>query len=223
MSRLLAPSILSADFSKLGEDVKMLERIGADLIHVDVMDGHFVPNISFGPMVMKSVLGQTKLPFDVHLMIENPDQFAHEFVTDMTRYIVVHQESTKHLNRSLQNIKSLGVKSGVSLNPATPVSTLENVLYLCDMVLIMSVNPGFGGQKFIPNSYDKIRELKQIREEKGYDYLIEVDGGANLDNLADLFEAGVDVVVAGSAVFGADSPDKWAEQFRVIAAESEGK
>ena len=146
----LAPSILSADFSKLAEDVAKIEAGGADYIHVDVMDGHFVPNITYGPVVMKSLLGKTDLPFDVHLMIENPDQYLEDFVTPNTAFITVHQEACTHLNRTIQHIKSLGVKAGVSLNPATSLSTLDYILEDVDMVLIMSVNPGFGGQKFIP-------------------------------------------------------------------------
>ena len=162
----LAPSILSADFSKLGEDVNIIEKAGAHLIHVDVMDGHFVPNISYGACVMKSLSGKTEMPFDVHLMIEDPDKYAADFVTNNTAYITVHQEAVSHLNRSISYIKSLGVKAGVSINPATPVSTLENILADVDLVLVMSVNPGFGGQKFIESSLDKISMLKKIRAEK---------------------------------------------------------
>ncbi len=197
----LAPSILSADFSKLGEDVNIIEKAGAHLIHVDVMDGHFVPNISYGACVMKSLSGKTEMPFDVHLMIEDPDKYAADFVTNNTAYITVHQEAVSHLNRSISYIKSLGVKAGVSINPATPVSTLENILADVDLVLVMSVNPGFGGQKFIESSLDKISMLKKIRAEKGYDYEIEIDGGVNLENVEDVLEAGADIVVAGSAIF----------------------
>jgi len=197
----LAPSILSADFSKLGEDVNTIEKAGAHLIHVDVMDGHFVPNISYGACVMKSLYGKTEIPFDVHLMIEDPDKYAADFVTNNTAYITVHQEAVSHLNRSISYIKSLGVKAGVSINPATPVSTLENILADVDLVLVMSVNPGFGGQTFIESSLDKIRMLKKIRAEKGYDFEIEIDGGVNLENVEDVLEAGADIVVAGSAIF----------------------
>lgn len=197
----LAPSILSADFSKLGEDVNTVEKAGAHLIHVDVMDGHFVPNISYGACVMKSLHGKTEVPFDVHLMIEDPDKYAADFITDNTAYITVHQEAVSHLNRSISYIKSLGVKAGVSINPATPVSTLENILADADLILVMSVNPGFGGQKFINTSLDKVKELKRIKIEKGYNFEIEIDGGITLDNVKDAVDAGADIVVAGSAIF----------------------
>ena len=168
----LAPSILSADFSRLGEQTASIERAGAHLIHVDVMDGHFVPNISFGSAVMKSLLGKTELPFDVHLMIENPDKYAGDFVTPNTEFITVHQEACTHLHRSIQNIKSLGVKAGVALNPATHLGTLDYVIDDVDMILVMSVNPGFGGQKFIPKTLEKVRELAEIRAEAGLDFEI---------------------------------------------------
>jgi len=201
---ILAPSILSADFSKLGEHVQLISDAGAGLIHIDVMDGHFVPNISFGAPVMKSLNRWDTSPYDVHLMIENPDQYIGDFVTEKTEYIVVHQEACRHLHRTIQNIKSHGVKAGVSLNPATPVSTLECVLGELDLVLVMSVNPGFGGQKFIPQTLEKIKQLDALRREHGYTYQIEIDGGVSLDNAKMIREAGCDVFVAGSAVFGAD-------------------
>ena len=201
---ILAPSILSADFSKLAEDVKKAEEAGAHIVHVDVMDGHFVPNISFGATVMKSLAGKTAMPFDVHLMIENPDKYLADFITDQTEYITVHQEACIHLHRTVQNIKSLGVKAGVSINPATPVSLLEDILEEVDLVLVMSVNPGFGGQKFIPNALNKIRKLAEIREEKGLDFVIEIDGGAGAGNVKEIVDAGCDMVVAGSAVFKGD-------------------
>lgn len=199
----LAPSILSADFSRLGECVSLIECAGADYIHVDVMDGHFVPNISFGSAVMKSLCGKTDMKFDVHLMIENPDKYLEEFVTDQTEYITVHQEACTHLDRTIQHIKSLGVKAGVALNPATLPETLEYVIEDIDMVLVMSVNPGFGGQKFIPSALKKISALEQIRQNRGLDFKIEVDGGINPDNVRAVTDAGVDIVVAGSSVFGA--------------------
>lgn len=198
---ILAPSILSADFSKLGQDVSAAEAGGASLLHVDVMDGHFVPNISFGAYVMKCLTGKTKLPFDVHLMIEDPDKYAEEFVTDQTEYITVHQEACTHLHRTIQHIKSLGVKAGVSINPATPVSLLENILEDVDLVLIMSVNPGFGGQKLIAPTLEKVRRLAELKKEKGYNYVIELDGGVNKDNIEEVAAAGTQIVVAGSAVF----------------------
>ena len=200
----LAPSILSADFGHLAEDVKKIEEGGADYIHVDVMDGHFVPNISFGAPVMKCLNGKTELPYDVHLMIENPDMYIDDFVTPQTEYITVHQEACVHLHRTIQNIKSKGVKAGVSINPATPVSTLECILPDVDLVLIMSVNPGFGGQKFIPGALEKVRELAEIKRAKNLDFVIEIDGGITLDNISEVMEAGVEMAVAGSAVFKAE-------------------
>lgn len=200
----LAPSILSADFSRLGESVKLIEKGGAHFIHVDVMDGHFVPNISFGAGVMKSLLGKTELPFDVHLMIENPDSYLEDFVTPQTEFITVHQEACTHLHRTIQHIRQTGVKAGVSLNPATPLVMLEHILEDVDLVLIMSVNPGFGGQKLIPRTLDKIRELKKIRDAAGLGFKIEIDGGVGAGNIAAAAEAGTDIAVAGSAVFGAD-------------------
>ena len=197
----LAPSILSADFSRLAEQVKEIEKAGAHLIHVDVMDGHFVPNITFGALVMKSLLGKTGIPFDVHLMIENPDMYIADFVTENTEYITVHQEACIHLHRTIQNIRSHGVKAGVSINPATPVCMIEEVLSDVDMVLVMSVNPGFGGQKFIPSALDKIRALDNIRKERNLDFVIEIDGGAGADNIDEILAAGTDIVVAGSSVF----------------------
>ena len=213
MSRL-APSILSADFSKLGEEISTIEKAGADIIHVDVMDGHFVPNISYGAVVMKSLLGKTKIPFDVHLMIENVDRYIDEFVTENTEYITVHQEVCMHLHRTIDHIKSKGIKAGVSINPATPISSLENILEYVDLVLVMSVNPGFGGQKFIESSLEKIRKLKRIREENRYNFVIEVDGGVNLENGRKLVKAGADILVAGSSVFAADDVVKRVEKFK---------
>lgn len=197
----LAPSILSADFSKLGEQIALIEKGGAQVIHVDVMDGHFVPNISFGAAVMKSLLGKTKLPFDVHLMIENPDQFMEDFVTENTEIITVHAEACTHLHRSIQHIKSLGIRAGVSLNPATPVSVLDAVIEDLDVVLIMSVNPGFGGQEFIPYSLRKIEELKELKVKRNPKLEISVDGGITLENIKTVTDAGVELVVAGSTVF----------------------
>ncbi len=200
----LAPSILSADFSKLGEDVKVIEDAGAHIIHVDVMDGHFVPNISYGATVMKSLVGKTNMPFDVHLMIENADNYIGDFVTENTEYITVHQEACTHLHRTVQLIKSHGVKAGVAINPATPVSTLSCILDEVDMVLVMSVNPGFGGQKYIESCLDKVKELDKIRKDLNLKFEIEIDGGINLDNISTVIEAGVDIAVAGSAVFKAE-------------------
>ena len=201
----VAPSILSADFSKLGADVQEICEFGADYIHVDVMDGAFVPNISFGAGVMKSLNNVATIPYDVHLMIEDPDQYIEDFVTPNTEFITVHQEACRHLDRTIQHIHSTGVKAGAALNPATPIVMVEDVLDKVDMILIMSVNPGFGGQKFIPRALDKIRRLDEIRKANGYDFVIEVDGGVNLQNCEELKSVGTDILVAGSAVFKAES------------------
>lgn len=200
----IAPSILSADFLDLGRDVAQVCDFGADYIHVDVMDGVFVPNISFGASVMKSLNRIASVPYDVHLMIQDPDRYLEDFVTDRTEFITVHAEACLHLNRTIQHIHSLGVKAGVALNPATPESSLEYVLPYADLVLVMSVNPGFGGQKFIENSFEKIRRLDKLRRSGGFGYEIEVDGGVNGNNAGKLEEAGADILVAGSAVFKAD-------------------
>lgn len=212
----LAPSILSADFSKLGEDVAVIEKAGADLIHVDVMDGHFVPNISYGACVMKSLLGRTKMPFDVHLMIENADRYIEDFVTENTEYITVHQEACTHLHRTVSYIRSFGVKAGVALNPATAVETLDYILEDVDMVLVMSVNPGFGGQKFIESALRKVKELDRIRKERNLGFEIEIDGGITLGNVEKASLAGVDIFVAGSSVFGADDVDGRVREFGSI-------
>lgn len=212
----LAPSILSADFSQLGKQVELIERGGADLIHVDVMDGHFVPNISFGAAVMKSVEKCVSLNFDVHLMIENPDDYIEDFMTLRTEFITVHQEACTHLHRTIGHIKNLGAKAGVSLNPATPVSTLEEILDELDLVLIMSVNPGFGGQKFINSSLRKIKKLSEIRRERGLDFQIEVDGGVTTENACMLAEAGADILVAGSAVFGVSDITERVKTFKSL-------
>jgi len=205
--KLIAPSILSADFARLGEQVRAAEQGGADWLHVDVMDGHFVPNITIGPLVVAALRPVTKLPLDVHLMIEAPDRYLEEFVRAGADYLTVHAEACPHLHRSLQAIKALGVKAGAVLNPATPLSALEHVLEECDLVLLMSVNPGFGGQRFIPQVMEKIARLRQMIEARGLSTLIEVDGGVGPSNARQIAAAGADVLVAGSAVFGnADIP-----------------
>lgn len=201
----LAPSILSADFGRLLESVKQVEDAGVDLLHIDVMDGHFVPNISFGPIVIKGIQGKTALPFDVHLMIEDPDRYLEEFAAAGASWITVHAEACVHLHRTLQRIRSMGVKPAVSLNPATPLSVIEEILPDVKMVLLMSVNPGFGGQCFIDSTLDKIRRLRRMIDERGLKTEIQVDGGVTLKNARAVAEAGATVLVAGSAVF--NTPD----------------
>lgn len=216
--RKLAPSILSADFAHLADDTAAAAKGGAGLIHVDVMDGHFVPNISFGSAVMKSLIGKTDLPFDVHLMIEDPDDYLEDFMTPQTEYITVHQEACVHLDRTIRHIKSLGAKAGVSLNPATSLSTLDYVIEEADLVLLMSVNPGFGGQKFIPSVLGKVRDLAEIKRNRGLGFEIEIDGGVTLDNVGDIVASGVEIVVAGSAVFkAADIEERTREFIRKIS------
>ncbi|MDR4999263.1 ribulose-phosphate 3-epimerase [Brevibacillus parabrevis] len=198
----IAPSILSADFARLGEEILDVERGGADWIHVDVMDGHFVPNITIGPLIVEAIRPVTKLPLDVHLMIEEPDRYIPQFAKSGADWITVHQEACRHLHRSLYLIKEQGVKAGVVLNPATPVSTIEPVLADLDVVLLMTVNPGFGGQKFIHSVVPKIKELRQLLNERGLGHVeIEIDGGVNVETARLCEEAGATVLVAGSAVF----------------------
>jgi ribulose-phosphate 3-epimerase len=200
----VAPSILSADFSRLGEEIKAVEAAGADIIHVDVMDGHFVPNITIGPLIVEAARRVTKLPLDVHLMITNPELYIADFAKAGADYITVHVESAYHLDRLIQSIKEhKGVKAAVALNPATPLTSLDYVLSNLDMVLIMSVNPGFGGQAFIPSALEKITRLRKRINELGLQAVIEVDGGVKPSNAAEVIGAGADILVAGSAVFGA--------------------
>lgn len=201
----IAPSILSADFARLGEEVAAIEAGGADYVHVDVMDGHFVPNITIGPLVVEAVRRVTKLPLDVHLMIAEPDRYIPSFAEAGSDIIVVHAEATNHLHRTVQLIKSLGKKAGVSLNPATPLNVLDYVMEDLDLVLLMTVNPGFGGQSFIEACIPKIQALRAIMDRRGVEAELEVDGGVKVDNIARIAHAGADVFVAGSAVF--NSPD----------------
>jgi ribulose-phosphate 3-epimerase len=210
----IAPSILSADFAKLGAEVLDVEQGGADLIHVDVMDGHFVPNITIGPLIVEAIRPVTKLPLDVHLMIEDPDQYIEAFAKAGADYITVHVEATRHLHRTLHLIKSLGVKAGVVLNPATPVETIQHIIADIDMVLLMSVNPGFGGQKFIPEVLPKIKKVKELAAEKGAAIEIEIDGGVNPETAKLCIEAGATVLVAGSAVYNQEDRKKAIELIR---------
>lgn len=211
----LAPSILSADFAHLGNDIKTIDNAGADYIHIDVMDGKFVPSISFGMPVMKAIRKYTDKVFDVHLMIEEPGRYINEFKEAGADIITVHAEACCHLNRTLQAIKNAGCKTGVALNPATPLSVLDYVLEYTDMVLIMSVNPGFGGQSYIPNSTEKIEQIRDIINKRGLDTDIEVDGGINQSNVTEVIDAGANVIVAGSAVFNGDA-QKNVEAFKEI-------
>ncbi len=212
----LSPSILSADFSNLERDIKIVEKGGADYIHIDVMDGHFVPNITIGPDVVKSLRKVTELTFDVHLMIENPDDYIEDFYNAGADIITVHQEAAMHLHRTVQKIKSFGLKAGVSLNPATPVSLLKDILRDVDMVLIMSVNPGFGGQSLIRNVKYKFEELKQMIEAQGLNVDIEIDGGVTADNLEEVLSWGANVIVAGSAIYRAKDVEAETRKFKQI-------
>lgn len=198
----ISSSILSADFSKLGEEIKNVDKAGADFIHIDVMDGNFVPNISIGLPVIKSIRNKTDKVFDVHLMIENPSRYIDEFIEAGADIITIHYEAEKHIDRAIDYIKSKGVKAGVSLNPGTPCIVLKDIIEKLDLVLIMSVNPGFGGQKFIPYSLNKIKEVKEMSLNVNKDLLIEVDGGVDKNNSKAIVEAGANVLVAGSAIFG---------------------
>ena len=200
--KVIAPSILSADFSRLGNEIKAVETAGADWIHADVMDGHFVPNITIGPLIVEAVRRVTSLPIDVHLMIENPDKYIPAFAEAGASLISVQVEASIHLNRSVQLIRECGARPGVVLNPSTPVQTLEWIIEDVDYVLIMSVNPGFGSQVFIKNSLDKVRTLRQLIQRKNLKTLIEIDGGVNEKTITDIASAGVDAFVAGSAIFG---------------------
>jgi len=203
----IAPSILSADFSRLGDEIKAVERGGAAILHVDVMDGHFVPNITVGLPVVKSIAGATKLPIDAHLMISEPGRYAEQFVRAGAKMVSVHVEADAHLHRTLMSIKAAGAQAGVVLNPATPIDSLDEALAFADYVLIMSVNPGFGGQRFIGTSVDKVRRLRQMIDARQLETRIEIDGGIDLENIASVVAAGAEIIVAGSAVFGAADPE----------------
>jgi ribulose-phosphate 3-epimerase len=212
--KLIAPSILSADFARLGDEIKAVEAAGADWIHADVMDGHFAPNITFGPLIVEAVRRVTTLPIDVHLMIENPDDYIKAFAKVGATYISVQIESCVHLNRSVQLIRECGAKPGVVLNPSTPLQSVDWILEYVDYVLVMSVNPGFGGQAFIPNSLDKIKELRRMIHNRKLSTLIEIDGGVNEKTISAIADAGVDIFVAGSAIFGSRNYTETISNFR---------
>ena len=218
----IAPSILSADFRRLGEQIAAVEQAGASYIHVDVMDGHFAPNLTVGPFVVEWVRKATKLPIDAHLMIENPDNFIDAFARAGANMISVHPEATYHLDRTLNHIRQAGCQAGVVLNPATPLAMIEEVIAEVDYVLLMSVNPGFSGQKFIPSSLDKLRRLRNLIRMKSSPARIEIDGGVGLGNAAEVVAAGAEILVAGSAVFGAEDPAEAVKEL-LRAAESGGR
>jgi ribulose-phosphate 3-epimerase len=215
--RKIAPSILSANFACLEGEVKKVEKAGADLIHVDVMDGHFVPNITIGPIVVKAIRPITKLPLDVHLMIENPEKYINSFIDAGADYLTVHVEACIHLHRILQAIRERKIRAGVALNPHTPLSSIEDVLPNLDLILIMSVNPGFGGQKFIPQSIDKLQRVQKLLKERGMEHIqVEVDGGVKLDNIKKIAQAGAEILVSGSGIYKTSDP---AETIRAMKKE----
>ena len=216
--KLIAPSILSADFSKLGEELRAVEAAGADWIHVDVMDGHFVPNITMGPFIVEAVRRVTELPIDVHLMIENPDRYISDFAKAGASLISIQVEACIHLNRTVQMIKETGIQAGVVLNPSTPVASVRWILPYIDFVLIMSVNPGFGGQHFIPNSLDKIRAMRKLIDELDLPTLIQVDGGVNSETIQTVASSGASVFVAGSAIFGSEDYTRTIKQLKKLIA-----
>lgn len=214
--KLIAPSILSADFSNLAEQIKLLETAGTKLIHCDIMDGQFVPNITFGPLILSAIRKITNIPLDIHLMIKNPDNLIKDFVIAGADYISVHYEEVVHLDRTINVIKDFGIKAGVVINPSTPVNLLTDIIHIVDFVLIMSVNPGFGGQKFIPYCLNKIKECSILRDKFKLNFLIEVDGGITIDNLKDVLEAGTDIAVVGNSIFKSENITTALQKFNNI-------
>jgi ribulose-phosphate 3-epimerase len=215
----IAPSILSADFSRLGEEIAAVERGGATILHVDVMDGHFVPNITVGLPVVKSLSRSTRLPIDAHLMIDEPGRYAEQFVSAGARMVSVHVEADAHIHRTLMSIKKAGAQAGVVLNPATALSAVEEAIGYADYVLLMSVNPGFGGQEFIPGSIERLRTLRRMIESRGLPTRIEIDGGIDQGNIEQVVAAGAEIIVAGSAIFGAEDPEAAARKLREVTVE----
>ena len=211
----LAPSILSADYGRLAEEINLVEKAGADYLHIDVMDGHFVPNITIGPPVVASIRKKSNLTFDLHLMVENPDKYIGDFTKAGADIITVHVEACRHLHRTLQIIKEHGIKAGVALNPATPISYIEHVLDEIDMILVMTVNPGCGGQKFINGMLNKISSIKRLVDDRGLNIDIETDGGVKLDNVCEVVKAGSNVIVAGSAIFSSNNVEQTIKKFRI--------
>jgi len=214
--KLIAPSLLSADFSNLQQQIRYLEIGGADLLHCDVMDGHFVTNLTFGPFIIDTINKITKIPLDVHLMISNPELYIDSYIKAGSDFLTVHQETVPHLHKIIKDIKSNGIKAGVSINPSTPFSFLEYIIEYVDLILIMSVNPGFGGQKFIQSSIRKINEAAEYRDKYKLNFVIEVDGGVNIDNIKEISEAGCDIFVAGSSIFSSDNIAAATAEFKNI-------